>query len=277
VKAVPSGLRKHLFSLRLALGQRGIYLTESDRRLSRLGDTHAGRRCFIIGNGPSLRQQDLAPLQDEITFVTNFFPLHPQCSLIGPTYYCVSDSGFFRRETGFHPELYRILARTARSAAKFFPVRFRPVIERNGQFTDHAVYYIDHELSRETADGFPVHTNLFGETYGGYSVVIDYCLPLACFMGIREIYLLGCDCDYGISDDGGQQERRYFYEPERHTLPAPPPAWMKRCWGRDGLAFKAYEKMNDTLQAKGCRIYNATAGGLLEVFPRVRYEDLVAR
>ena len=36
-------------------------------------DCHKGQRCFVIGNGPSLKQQDLAPLAQEITLVTNNF------------------------------------------------------------------------------------------------------------------------------------------------------------------------------------------------------------
>src|ERR1044072_5448632 len=31
---------------------------------------HKGQRCFVLGNGPSLRNQDLTPLANEITFVT---------------------------------------------------------------------------------------------------------------------------------------------------------------------------------------------------------------
>jgi hypothetical protein len=281
VTAGGARLRKRLLALRVALGRRGIYPTEDERRLSRLKNAHAGRRCFVVGNGPSLRLQDLTPLRDEITFVTNFFPLHPQCALICPTYYCVSDSGFFQGTTrGFHPELYRVLTQRARSAAKFFPRRFKAALRRSGQFADQVVYYVGHDLSYETSDGHPVHANVFGETYGGCSVVIDYCLPMAGLMGIRDVYLLGCDCDYGSgdgSDESGDGGRRHFYAPDQHTLPAPPSAWMKRCWGPDGLAFQAYEKTKVTLQAQGCRVYNATAGGRLEVFPRVSYEDVVAR
>ena len=31
-------------------------------------DRHANKRCFIIGNGPSLREMDLGILSDEFTF-----------------------------------------------------------------------------------------------------------------------------------------------------------------------------------------------------------------
>ena len=44
---------------------------QSVRGLARFEDLHRGQRCFIIGNGPSLKQMDLSPLQNEITFGMN--------------------------------------------------------------------------------------------------------------------------------------------------------------------------------------------------------------
>lgn len=41
---------------------------ESMRRLRIYKNEHAGARCFIIGNGPSLRKMDLCPLKHEYTF-----------------------------------------------------------------------------------------------------------------------------------------------------------------------------------------------------------------
>ena len=43
----------------------------SARRIREFRDAYKGRRCFIIGNGPSLRRMDLSPLRDEVTFGLN--------------------------------------------------------------------------------------------------------------------------------------------------------------------------------------------------------------
>ncbi len=48
---------------------------ESIRQLAALKDIHRGERCFIIGNGPSLKQTDLSRLKDEFTFGMNRFYL----------------------------------------------------------------------------------------------------------------------------------------------------------------------------------------------------------
>ena len=44
---------------------------ESIRKLSALKDSHRGERCFLIGNGPSLRSTDLSRLKGEFTFGFN--------------------------------------------------------------------------------------------------------------------------------------------------------------------------------------------------------------
>ena len=43
----------------------------SARNLRSLKDAHRGKRCFIIGNGPSLKGMDLSPLRGEVTFGLN--------------------------------------------------------------------------------------------------------------------------------------------------------------------------------------------------------------
>src|ERR1051325_8735404 len=65
-------------------------------RNAELRDCHKGQRCFIIGNGPSLKKQDLTPLAHEITLVTNNFYFHPLISdRWQPTYYFLSDPQYF--------------------------------------------------------------------------------------------------------------------------------------------------------------------------------------
>src|SRR5258706_13694413 len=66
-------------------------LSKEDRRLllknRALKDIHSGKRCFVIGNGPSLREQDIRPLAREITFAANSFFEHEHVDIVRPTYY----------------------------------------------------------------------------------------------------------------------------------------------------------------------------------------------
>lgn len=40
-------------------------LTKDSREIKKMKNTHTGERCFIIGNGPSLRAEDLELLRNE--------------------------------------------------------------------------------------------------------------------------------------------------------------------------------------------------------------------
>ena len=58
-------------------------------------DMHKNCRCFIIGNGPSLKKHNLSFLKNEITFAVNAFWKHSITKEWQPTYYCFADSVLF--------------------------------------------------------------------------------------------------------------------------------------------------------------------------------------
>jgi hypothetical protein len=98
------------------------------------------------------------------------------------------------------------------------------------------------------------------------------------YLGCEDIYLLGTDHDHFKT-----RTYRYFYEPT--VL-----AGKDLSVDRDGkvltnlyddfheLAFlwRQYRALGRIAQANRVRIWNATAGGELDEFPRVRFEDVLA-
>ena len=63
----------------------------------------------------------------------------------------------------------------------------------------------------------------------------------------------------------------YFYNPAERLKQNPTVPYME--YARDRI-FESYEILNKEFESRGAKIYNATHGGKLEVFERVRYEDL---
>ena len=55
---------------------------------------HKGKRAFVIVNGPSLKNQNLNLLKDEITFVVSAFYKHDVINIWQPTYYSILDKAF---------------------------------------------------------------------------------------------------------------------------------------------------------------------------------------
>ena len=58
---------------------------------SRFKDKHAGETCFIIGNGPSIKEMDLSKLSDKYTFMANASINTKLFDVIKPNYHCVYD------------------------------------------------------------------------------------------------------------------------------------------------------------------------------------------
>ena len=247
------------------------YLVYERRRVRRFKDCHQDRRrCFLVGNGPSIRYQDLTRLRGEIVFVTNSFALHTQYEEIAPTYYCVSDPRVF--VGGVNPEWGRLMKQKTQTTVKFFPlVAAKRTIRREGLFHGHPVYYLNYTGHNKIWELGTMSLDVVREVYTGDSVIIDFCLPLALYMGFSEIYLLGCDTDYGL-DQAEDYSQGYFYDVKQVTSPRQTIDYHRQYWYRNVIT--SYEVARRLFEQHGCRIYNATTGGKLEVFPRVDFARL---
>ncbi len=252
-------------------------LAYESRRIRALRDRHARRRrCFIVGNGPSIKQQDLTRLRGEVVFVTNTFILHEQLEAIAPTYYCVSDADFLGEGA---PELQarrlRLIADKTSGMTRFFPhdarPRIRPVL--GGPRT----YFLSFaSVSRAVWTSGEISLDPSRSVHYADTVVIDFCLPLAFYMGFAEVYLLGCDTDYGL-DRAPDYSQAYFFQPSAATFEPPRlhgVALDRRQWVDN--VMRSYRVVKAAFEQHGRHIYNATRGGKLEVFERVVYEDVVA-
>ena len=249
-------------------------------RIAALAGLHAGRRAFIIGNGPSINGQDLTLLRNEITFVTNWFVNHPRFTEINPAYYCVSShemfGGWNNSAPSANPDWLKAMTALAGRSHKIFSFRFKDYIDSSRIFPAGECDYLLFDRPKQLVDARgDINLDLSQPMDDGYTGIITFCLPLALHLGIREIYLVGCDCDYGLATP--EAPKKYFYDFSRHTTSTTKYDSLKRIWADDGPIFEAYRVVNERFAAAGARIVNCTAGGRLEVFPRARYETVVGR
>ncbi len=93
-------------------------------------------------------------------------------------------------------------------------------------------------------------------------------------MGFVEIFLVGCDTDYGL-DRADDYSEGYFYDISVHPRSTARAVHHQFHWQTQVL--RSYEVARGRFEAEGRRIYNATAGGKLEVFERVSLADVLKR
>jgi hypothetical protein len=262
-----ANLRKHIF------------YANYGHRLKKFKDLHKGQRCFIIGNGPSINQQDLTRLKDEVTFVVNWFALHEQYQEIDPTYYCISATAFFRdgnaQLRGYNNKLHRLLHDKTGNAMKFLNYNVKPYVEHHNPLPGHQVYYLNHAYYMYISK-IGISRDITREVHHGNTVIIDFCLQMALYMGFSEVYLLGCDCTIQYPAPESPGSHFHTDNPEWNLFkklePGDDPQKHSDSWYNN--VIKNYEMVKDAFERQGRKVYNASAGGRLEVFERVNYDEL---
>ncbi|MEJ7785323.1 MAG: 6-hydroxymethylpterin diphosphokinase MptE-like protein [Solirubrobacteraceae bacterium] len=228
-------------------------------RLAGLRQRYAGRRCFIIGNGPSLQLTDVSRIKGEVSIGSNsIFLLFEETGFM-PTFLTVEDNlvAEDRADT----------LNAVRGPTKIFPRDLSYCLVRD----DDTVYV---NFIREY-DDFPRFSDRFDQFayWGGTVSFLN--LQLAYHLGCNPIYLIGFDHSYSVpsvdesavitsdADDQNHFHPDYFGKGMRWHDPQVPR--MER----------SLQESRRFLESRGTTIANATAGGKLEVFDRVDYDQLV--
>ncbi|SLN72220.1 hypothetical protein LOS8367_03685 [Limimaricola soesokkakensis] len=229
---------------------------------------YQGKRCFIIGNGPSLNKHDLSLLEDEYSFGVNSFYYKTRESGFRPTFYVVEDNSVMKEN------LQEI--RNYDAPFKFFPTIYSKLHEK----TPNTFFFeMNRGFYEKSSPNYCVprfSTDASRVLYCGQSVTYIN-LQLAFYMGFTEVYLIGMDFDYIIpeshsrngdvltsdSDDPNHFHKDYFGKGKTWKDPK-----LERVLANYKMADLAFSSV-------GRKIYNATKGGKLEQFERVDYDVLL--
>lgn len=208
-------------------------------------DIHNGERCFIIATGPSLTMQDLENLKNEKTISMNSIcKLYDQTDW-RPTYFAVQDDKVFETLQ----EIIRAHSEVPVFISDNVPSRFKRE-KAWVEFPTDTKYHSYDILKQKYYARFS--DDAYDIVYDGYSIAYS-CIELAVYMGFKEIYLLGADCTYlgekeHFVDSGVEDRSRKYATPK---------------------LIVGYEKVKEYADSHGIKVFNATRGGVLEVFPRV--------
>lgn len=203
------------------------------------------RRCFIVATGPSLRMADLDTLLENREF-------------------CFSVNSMCKVETRWKPDVYVVLD------GKFFsenqevirnyacPVKFLP---------DDAIAFWErrregeYQMHRDSINAYDVmdFSEDITRIVNTWGTITVGCIQIAVYMGFREIYLLGTDCNYTLGSSGNHFGGDSKPDMIDHSISS---------------MLKGYRMCREYADAHGIKIYNATRGGMLEEFERVDFDLL---
>jgi hypothetical protein len=231
---------------------------ENNERLLDLRNKYAGKRCVVMANGPSLKLCDLKVLKNEITIASNAqFLIWDEMGYV-PTFLTVEDRLVAEDRA---KELNGI-----KSTTKIFPLDLSYCLKYDGQtvFTNFIRDY----------KPFPTFTDKFHEIVYWGGTVSFLNLQLAYYLGCKEIYLIGFDHNYKVTekienfvitsdkDDVNHIHPNYFGKGYRWHDPN-----VERM-------EQSYRIAKEFLDRQGVKVYNATIGGKLEVFDRADYKTI---
>jgi len=224
----------------------------SIRRIVAMKNKHQGERCFIIGNGPSLRNTDLSLLKDEVTFGMNrIYLLFDRLGFVTTYYVSVNDL---------------VIEQCTRDIVslpcpKFISWHARHLID----FTDDMVFLYNHSQPM-------FYTDITKGIWEGATVTY-VAMQIAYYMGFQKVILLGVDHSFTTQgkphtvvvsqgDDPNHFGPQYFGKGFRWQLPD------LEC------SELAYHIAKYQFESDGREIVDATIDGKLQVFRKVDYRTL---
>lgn len=251
---------KFIWSYKDRVAERGAkkrkygFIDKNFLELYKLKQIYSGKRCFIVATGPSLRLSDIEMLKDEITFGMNSI-----CNIFDktdwrPTFYGIQDKF-----------VYANMEDTIKKSLKDMKMVFvsdeldsiYDIPNSCVRFPFNPAYHLyDQQIGKFYCKFSP---DAYSIVYDGYSITYSL-IQIAIYMGFKEIYLLGTDCNYK------KNAKNHFVESGHYD---------KREYLNHDKMITGYQKLKEYADKQGIKIVNCTRGGMLEIFQRKTIEEVL--
>ncbi len=240
----------------------------------KLKNRHQGERCFILANGPSVKEMDLTKLKGETVFSVSNGYLHAGYSELAPLYHCVPQITYGRMTEDFVTRWFHEIDEKIGEAELFLNETEAELVEKQGLFPGRKLHYValrenfDDWTSREIID--------LSQPIPRVSSVPVMTLMIAMHMGFKEIVLLGADHNQLFTGDyvyafelGIQKGIDYSVNPDG-SIATPLYDDLQ------GLArlWRQYRVIKEIAEKAEVHVVNASPTSALDEFPRVEFASL---
>jgi hypothetical protein len=161
-------------------------------------DIHKGQRCFILCNGPSVKNENLALLKGEIVMSVSQGYNHRDFDTISPKYHCLPQITYGSITKDDVIEYFKVMHTRIGNAELFLNETESELVDKYNLFPNRKVNYVClspfkfKDPYKKTEKGFPDITGIIP----GVESVPVLCLMIALYMGFSKIYLLGVDHNF---------------------------------------------------------------------------------
>ncbi len=270
-------MRKRLLRKSLKAHKDVVPLIENNRKYKNI---HQGKRCFIIGNGPSLKQTDLSLLKNEMCFTVNFLNMSPLFERIPSCYHVMADPSIFSE---YDPDRDKALDLIEKIRKRPHPTTLflDSRIQKNGLEKGflEGVETVPILVCDDWLTDYNGWNPNLTEPMHPFQNVVQISISIAIYMGFSEIYLLGCDAtdflnaaDYKLGTSHGthayDEEIKVDADfVERFRLESAFYSYYR--------TFKDYRLLDEYCKKNNIFLANCTVGGVLDNVPRRKLEEVI--
>lgn len=220
--------------------------------------------CFIIGDGPSIKDQDLSILENCNTFVTNRFVLNKYIRFFKKCNYCISDPAFLKENNKHILENIFSLLRVNSGLQLFVSNRY----VTNFWFMNNTLFEsTNFVFFRKQKTVYNLKTIEVNPKYGFYyanTIILDVCIPLAFYMGFKKIYLLGCESNYS-------QKSTHFYGSNNNVKKSAKDL-SRNEWYK--IVNQSYGYASDYFSSHGREIIDCSANSKITTLPKQKFSSI---
>jgi hypothetical protein len=245
-------------------------------RNAKFKNIHRTERCFILGSGHSILTNDLTKLKHEIVITQNHFHSHKDIQIIHPKYHVVIPK--------FHPseydqdwidwiqEMEKVLPN---DTTYFFGSNTKNIIDTKTGIAEKT-YYVSTGYHSITLRHAKIDIT---KRIMNVPTVITQCITIALYMGFRKIYLVGFDLDQICQLTKGRDNVRFYGHSQITRNEAEKN--YENSYASSGFDFfnqwmiwRQLNLLKEHAEKRNIEIINAANGGMLNVFPRNKYDSL---
>lgn len=230
------------------------YTVRNRTAILKFKNIHAGERCFIIANGPSLKHIDFSLLKNEYTIGMNRIYMMQEQNGFSPTYLACID--IEAQLLQFKEDFNNL------EMPVFYNWRVRNKFSRKDN---------QHFIRDTLTPTFSYDLAFRG--FGTGRSVTYLAMQLAYYMGFTEVYLIGKDHSYNTTEKTGTAIKSTGKE-ENHFITGYYKPGMK--WFSPDFATEefAYALAREAFEKNGKIIKDATVNGKLQVFEKIDFYSL---
>lgn len=247
---------------------------------SALFNIKKGKKCFIIGNGPSLKSTNLDLISDEDIFTCNLFAQSESFLSLNPTAHFIMDSRFFTNDQfGDRSPLQDVFNCCAAKSVPylFVNLKVKPYLDRY-KIDKNSIYFI----AQSPEATLNKHLSL-RDCIPSFPTVIHTAICVAWYMGYQTIYLIGCDCTgfvtYADVYEAKSVSGNYGFEFDissneliKKNMTSSPIQQELRWYAQ---IFDDYDRLARFCQTTNRQLINLTNGGVLNSVPRANYYEVL--